>query len=886
MKNLAPLRSRLGLAPFVALALMASGCSEGEPLLFSPADELRVEWNDGVAPRVGELIGATIEFRVVDQRGNPVPSVPVEFSLAEGGGSLGSARKVADGEGRIQLRSWRMGEAAGPNRLRAAAPGLAPVELEVVATPGNPNRLEGAGELPAAPVVAVPVENFPPLLVLDRFGNPVPGATVRFTPSHGGSVAAQEVTSDEEGLARQPLWTPGTVAGAQFVRATLPNVTSLQIDIEAVAGPAVSVERIAPDAQRVEAGLIPIEAPGMRILDAFGNGVPGVPVAFRILAGGGSLEDFDAVSDAEGRARANRWRTGSTPGPNRISVEVEGFAAETFEVEAVPVGSEPEGRYFRIRAVHVNQSTQDLEGSVPLLGARPGLLRVFVESSEEGSPAPPIEVVLSRQGGEVLRERLEIQRASSPPLSIPSSAGGPSWDLALPADILDDGLEVEVIVDPDEEIGVFTRRWHRFPEAGGSEPLHFTTPQPFRARFVPLRDSGSGAQGNITFGNLDQFMESTRRMLPIGVDSVHLGAPFTTDLVGEDGRVRSRLAQMRQWWLNSQFRDHYFHGIYSASLPRSFSGIAYRPSNPANPAPIAMTVDALPGASNTVAHEFGHNLGIRHAPCGNPAGVDDFYPYANATLGRVGWDRNSGNFLDPSTNRDLMSYCGPRWISDYNYRMMLAWRVASPLGAPPGAPVAPLAAPDAPPQPGILVVGTLTSTGAELLPAWSVTAPPHLPVTGGSHTLRGLDDAGGVLFSIDFEPDEVPHADDPSERHFGFVIPLAPADRARLARLEVEVPGVPAPASQWSRVLASPAGVDGALDAFRLPEAGDERRTLHFETALFPQAKVRDAATGELLAILDRGEVPLALWDREVEVLLADGLELWEVTPAGALERR
>jgi hypothetical protein len=881
--NLHPICGRL--TAIVLLTLVSASCGDGDALLFPVASELQVEWSEPGAPVVGNLIGDPIQVRIVDHRGNPVPAVPVTIEVVEGAGAIGSPTKQSGDDGAVVIRSWRMGETVGTNRLRLSAPGIEPLDLQVVATPGSPRALEPAGALPEAPQVATTLTDVTPLRVLDRFGNPVPGATVRFTASGDGSVATSEVTSDAEGLAHQPGWTLGTTAGPQVLRATIPNVTAIQLEVEAAAGPPVTIERIAADGQRVEAGLIPIDPPGMFIMDAYGNGVPGVPVEFQILAGGGTLQAADAVSDAEGRARAMRWITGSVPGVNRISVEVAGFAPEAFEVETVPVGSEPEGRYYRVRSVHVNQSTQDLEGTVPLVGSRPGLLRVFVEGSEEGSPPPVVEVVLTLQGSEVLREQLEIQRASSPPLGIPTSAGGPSWDLPLTADVLVDGLEVEVLVDPDQEIGVFTRRWARFPEAGGSQPLHFTTPQAFRVRFVPLRDSGSGAQGNITFGNLDQFMASTRRMLPIGVDSVHLGAPFTTDLVGEDGRVRSRLAQMRQWWLSSDFRDHYFHGIYPASLPRSFSGIAYRPSNPASPAPIAMTVDALPGASNTVAHEFGHNLGIRHAPCGNPAGVDTLYPYDNASLGRVGWDRNTGNFLDPSTNRDLMSYCGPRWISDYNYRMMLAWRVASPLGVPAGAPVAQLSAVDAPPQPGLLVVGTITSAGASLLPAYGVTARPHLPPDGGSHTLRGLDATGTTVFSIAFEPDEVPHAEDPTERHFGFVIPLSPAERARIARLELEAPQAPA-AAQWSRVFAGPAGVAGALDAFRLPEPGDHRQRLTFDRTLFPQALVRDAATGELLGILEEGEVPLALWDREVEVLLADGLELWEVTPAGALERR
>ena len=32
-------------------------------------------------------------------------------------------------------------------------------------------------------------------------------------------------------------------------------------------------------------------------------------------------------------------------------------------------------------------------------------------------------------------------------------------------------------------------------------------------------------------------------------------------------------------------------------------------------------------------HEVGHNLSLRHAPCGDPSNPDPNYPYANATMG-------------------------------------------------------------------------------------------------------------------------------------------------------------------------------------------------------------------------------------------------------------
>lgn len=69
-----------------------------------------------------------------------------------------------------------------------------------------------------------------------------------------------------------------------------------------------------------------------------------------------------------------------------------------------------------------------------------------------------------------------------------------------------------------------------------------------------------------------------------------------------------------------------------------------------------------------MAHELGHNHGAPHAPCAVLDYFDQDYPYANGALGTTGYDQVSGNFYPSSDRRDVMGYCTPQWISDYNYR--------------------------------------------------------------------------------------------------------------------------------------------------------------------------------------------------------------------------
>ena len=73
---------------------------------------------------------------------------------------------------------------------------------------------------------------------------------------------------------------------------------------------------------------------------------------------------------------------------------------------------------------------------------------------------------------------------------------------------------------------------------------------------------------------------------------------------------------------------------------------------------------------STSAHELGHAHGRAHAPCGNPFGVDESFPYSGGASGVPGYRLSAGTLFPDSV--DIMSYCSPTWISDYNYGALLA----------------------------------------------------------------------------------------------------------------------------------------------------------------------------------------------------------------------
>lgn len=79
----------------------------------------------------------------------------------------------------------------------------------------------------------------------------------------------------------------------------------------------------------------------------------------------------------------------------------------------------------------------------------------------------------------------------------------------------------------------------------------------------------------------------------------------------------------------------------------------------------------------TLLHEFGHLMGLRHANCGHPTGIDSRL-YENGSLGDGGgydfvrqlyFNGDAANSIN-----DLMSYCGHRWISDKGYRAVINFK--------------------------------------------------------------------------------------------------------------------------------------------------------------------------------------------------------------------
>ena len=163
----------------------------------------------------------------------------------------------------------------------------------------------------------------------------------------------------------------------------------------------------------------------------------------------------------------------------------------------------------------------------------------------------------------------------------------------------------------------------------------------------------------------------------------------------------------------------------------------------------------------TMAHELGHNLFLRHAPCGS-ADPDPAYPYPDGSIGAWGYDFGDGGSLIPPSTPDVMSYCSPGWISDYSFSKALRYRVSA--GADAGVS----------PSRVLLLWGGVDGGGTPFLePSFLLDAAPALPRSRGGYEIKGHDREGEELFSLSFEMSEVAHGAAGSV--FAFALPVRPS---------------------------------------------------------------------------------------------------------------
>ena len=446
------------------------------------------------------------------------------------------------------------------------------------------------------------------------------------------------------------------------------------------------------------------------------------------------------------------------------------------------------------QAAYLTQAVQSHGFPVPLVAGERALLRVFLTANEENDEDLPGVMVRLYEDDDEIHSKYVAGKSGPIPETMDEGDLEKSVNYEIPAGMIREDIEMVIEVDSvDASLGVP----RRIPEEGRTRVEVDSMPT-VRLTMIPFLWTSDPDSSIIDLVSdvAEEPMEhellyTTRTLLPVAEADVVAHAPVESSSNNAfDLLRRTRIVRIVEGR----------KGYYMGTMPQPVTG--------------AIGVAFVPGRSSfsvpdsvTIAHELGHNMSLHHAPCGGAAGPDPYYPYPDGRIGAWGWDFEKKELVDPST-KDMMSYCGPPWIGEYHFTKAATF-VLSDVDED---------TLQGPPRPSLLLWGGVREDGTPFLePAFVVDAPPTLPESAGDYRLEGLRADGTELFSLNFGMLDV--ADAEGAAGFAFALPTGPGWSDALARIR----------------LSGPAGF-AAMDL-------ETRR---------PMAILRDRATGEVRAFLDR----------------------------------
>ena len=472
-------------------------------------------------------------------------------------------------------------------------------------------------------------------------------------------------------------------------------------------------------------------------------------------------------------------------------------------------------------AVYVNQAIQNVESGVPIIAGRAGFLRVFVTGDEISFYEPRVLVDFVNDGQVVFTTTMS-PGSDVLPDEVQEGRLDHSFNAVVPGDVLQPGVGLVLELDLDGVVPKATGSQNRVP-AEGVMPLNIVTMPLLEQTIVPVLLAAAPDERvfNWTQGTMSEGknVELTRKLLPVGGMKVTVHEAFYTssNLRFEGGWNRFLREIELMWRLEGSVG--YYYGAVEPAQGFAYGGLGYV----GRPISVGVTRDA------TYTHELGHNMNLRHAPCGGAGGPDPDFPYADGSSGQWGYDLARRSLVNPRRYKDVMGYCSPDWISDYHFVKAMDHRLEAEADRPS------LAGGTAIPEKTLMLWGSAGNGEFLLEPAFLIDAPASLPAADGPYRLEGFGPDGLRHFSFAFTPDPVEYGG----AHFNFTVPYDPERDGVLERV----------------VLTGPEG-EFVLSPGSTP----------------PMAIITDRSSGQVRAILRDWSGSFTRLEGDTEIMVSDGL--------------
>ena len=487
-------------------------------------------------------------------------------------------------------------------------------------------------------------------------------------------------------------------------------------------------------------------------------------------------------------------------------------------------------------AAYLVQTVQSRAFPVPLVAGERALLRVFPTAARAAGAGVPAVRARFFVDGREMHVADVLGKSEAIPASVDEGSLATSVSAEIPGSAVRPGLEMVVEVDPDGTLDPALGVTRRIPATGRLAvdvrtvpPLELTV-VPFLWAQAPDSSIVDAVRGMAADPVGHALLADVRALLPVGTLEVTAHEPVLSS--SNDAR---RLMEETEAIRALEGGSGHYLGTMAGPVTGP-SGVAFLPGRAGFSVPQA----------GTIAHELGHNLGLRHAPCGGAGDPDPSFPHPDGSAGAWGYDFARGELVGPAIP-DLMSYCGPPdGISDYHFANALRYRLFEARAA---------AVPAAVPARSLLLWGGADADGAPFLnPAFIVEAPPALPDSAGAYTLTGRTAGGTELFSLRFAMPGA--ADSDGGSGFAFLLPAEAGWAGELAGLTLAGPG---------GTFALNDDSDLPMAILRDPRTGRVRGILR-ETRPPAQAAMdatTQSATGPKLQMLfSRGMPDAAAWRR------------------------
>ncbi len=172
---------------------------------------------------VAQPLDTALTVRVLDQHGEPLAGVLVQFVLADTAGSLSSLTRTTGPDGQAAT-VWTLPQTAGDYAARARVAELDSVTFTALAGPASASQLLVVAGDSQWTAVGLELDSALRVRVVDPFGNPVAGHSVNYlVQAGGGSVSVPSLATDSLGEA-EARWTLGAMPAVGSVAVSVPGL--------------------------------------------------------------------------------------------------------------------------------------------------------------------------------------------------------------------------------------------------------------------------------------------------------------------------------------------------------------------------------------------------------------------------------------------------------------------------------------------------------------------------------------------------------------------------------------------------------------------------------------------------------------------------------------